>query len=65
MSSAGRETQGDSLMIIIRGEVEVKKKTLKDKEVWIRNLKEGGFFRRVWFLHRSKEACHGQGLDRM
>jgi cAMP-dependent protein kinase regulator len=45
---------GNSLMIIIRGEAEVRKKTGQDKEVWIRNLKEGDFLGEFGFFTDQK-----------
>ncbi|HSB06984.1 MAG TPA: cyclic nucleotide-binding domain-containing protein [Thermodesulfobacteriota bacterium] len=47
-------TPGDSLMIIIRGESEVRKKAAKEKEVWIRNLKEGDFLGEFGFFTDQK-----------
>jgi cAMP-dependent protein kinase regulator len=41
---------GDSLMIVVHGEVEVRKKTIKDKEVRMRNLREGEFFGEFGFF---------------
>ena len=45
---------GDSLFVIIRGEVEVRKKTPKNKEVWIRNLREGDFLGEFGFFTDQK-----------
>jgi len=44
------EEPGNSLMIIIQGAAEVRKKTARDKEVWIRNLKEGDFLGEYGFF---------------
>ncbi|OGP93506.1 MAG: hypothetical protein A2156_11455 [Deltaproteobacteria bacterium RBG_16_48_10] len=53
---------GDSLMILIRGEVEVRKKTAKDNEVWIRNLKEGDFFGEFGFFTDQKRHATVKAL---
>ncbi len=45
---------GDSLLVIVRGEAEVRKKTPKDKDLWIRNLKEGDFLGEFGFFTDQK-----------
>jgi len=48
---------GDSLMIIIRGEVEIWKRTIKDREVRIRDLGEGDFLGEFgFFTDRKRHA---------
>ncbi len=41
---------GNSLMIIIRGEVAISKKNPEGKDIWIRNLREGEFFGEFGFF---------------
>lgn len=53
---------GNSLMIIIRGEAEVKKKTTQEKEVWIRNLKEGDFLGEFGFFTDQKRHATVKAL---
>lgn len=45
---------GDSLMVVSRGEVGVFKRVPKEKELWIRNLKEGDFFGEFGFFTDQK-----------
>ncbi len=54
--------EGDSLMIITRGEVEVGKKTFKGKEVWIRNLREGDFLGEFGFFTDQKRHATVKAL---
>jgi CRP-like cAMP-binding protein len=53
---------GDSLFVIIRGEAEVRKKTPKNKEVRIRNLKEGDFLGEFGFFTDQKRHATVKAL---
>ena len=53
---------GNSLMIIIQGEAEVRKRTARDKEVWIRNLKEGDFLGELGFFMDQKRHATVKAL---
>jgi CRP-like cAMP-binding protein len=53
---------GDSLLIIIRGEAEVRKETLKHTEVWIRNLKEGDFLGEFGYFTDQKRHATVEAL---
>jgi len=54
--------RGDSLMVIIRGEVAVSKRNPEGKEVWIRNLKEGDFFGEFGFFIDQKRHANIKAL---
>ena len=54
---------GDSLFVIIRGEAEVRKKTPKDKDLWIRNLKEGDFLGEFGFFTDQKRHASVRTLS--
>jgi cAMP-dependent protein kinase regulator len=54
--------RGDSLMVIIRGEVAVSKRNPEGKEVWIRNLKEGDFFGEFGFFIGQKRHANIKAL---
>jgi cAMP-dependent protein kinase regulator len=48
---------GDSLLVITRGEVAITKRTPRGKEIWIRNLGEGDFFGEFgFFTDRRRHA---------
>ena len=53
---------GDSLFVILRGETEIWKKTLKDREVRIRNLKEGDFLGEFGFFTDQKRHATVKAL---
>jgi cAMP-dependent protein kinase regulator len=46
--------EGDSLYIIVRGEVAITKRMAGGKEVWVRNLQEGEFFGEFGFFTDQK-----------
>ncbi len=53
---------GDSLFVILRGETEVWKKNLKDREVRIRNLREGDFLGEFGFFTDQKRHATVRAL---
>ena len=53
---------GDCLFVIIRGEAEVCKRAPRNKEVWIRNLKEGDFFGEFGFFTDQKRHATVRSL---
>jgi CRP-like cAMP-binding protein len=55
--------EGDCLFVIIRGEAEVSKKGARNKEVWIRNLKEGDFFGEFGFFTDQKRHATVRSLS--
>ncbi len=54
---------GDSLLVIVRGDAEVRKKTPKDKNLWIRNLKEGDFLGEFGFFTDQKRHASVRALS--
>ncbi len=54
--------EGDSLLVITRGEVAITKQTAKGKEVWIRNLGEGDFFGEFGFFTDQRRHANVTAL---
>lgn len=54
--------EGDSLLVITRGEVAITKQTPMGKEVWIRNLGEGDFFGEFGFFTDQRRHANVTAL---
>lgn len=54
--------EGDSLLVITRGEVAITKQTPRGKEVWIRNLGEGDFFGEFGFFTDQRRHANVTAL---